>query len=153
MMTLEKAISIAALAHEGQTDKGGSHYIFHPLILMSTMDTEEEAILAVLHDVVEDSSITLEDLEKEGLSPRLLEALDLLTRKPRVSYQKYIEAIAENPLATKVKMADLSHNMDLSRLPKPTLSDFKKRQEYEKYQNYLVEHGAVEIVKTLPKEA
>lgn len=142
-MTLEKAISIAAKAHEGQTDKGGTAYIMHPLKLMMAMDTEEEQITAILHDVVEDSTITIEDLKAEGFSEQVLDAITLLTRKKRASYQKYIEAIAENALATKVKMADLSHNMDITRIPGATIKDFQQRTQYEKYQQYLIEHGRV----------
>lgn len=142
-MTLEKAIAIAAKAHEGQTDKGGVAYIMHPLKLMMVMDTEDERITAILHDVVEDSSITIEDLKTEGFSEPVLEAITLLTREKKASYQKYIEAIAENALATKVKMADLSHNMDITRIPEATLKDFKQREQYEKYQQYLIEYGRV----------
>lgn len=143
MMTIEKAIALASIAHEGQKDKGGAPYILHPLKIMMAMDTESEKILAVLHDVLEDTDLTITDLIEEGLPGELVEPLLLLTREPGVSYRKYLEALAQNPLSTKVKLADLSHNSDLTRIPSPTLVDYKRVQEYQRYQQYLVENGSV----------
>lgn len=143
MMTIEKAIALASIAHEGQKDKGGAPYILHPLKIMMAMDTENEKILAVLHDVLEDTDLTITDLIEEGLPGELVEPLLLLTREPGVSYRKYLEALVQNPLSTKVKLADLSHNSDLTRIPSPTLADYKRVQEYQRYQQYLVENGSV----------
>lgn len=142
-MTLEKALSIASMAHEGQLDKGGNPYILHCIQLMMVMDTEDERILSLLHDVLEKTNVTLEELKENGFPEHLEKPLLLLTKKPRVSYKKYIEAIAENPLATKIMMADISHDINPSRIPCTTLEEYKKRAELEKYRDYLTENGSV----------
>lgn len=122
MSTLEQAIRIALDAHAGVVDKAGQPYVLHPLTLMLQMGTEEERITAVLHDVVEDSGVTLDDLARAGFSPRVLEALELLTHdKDGTLYLDYVAAVASHPLARAVKLADLQHNMDIRRLP-PELS-------------------------------
>jgi (p)ppGpp synthase/HD superfamily hydrolase len=125
---LEKAIAIALRAHEGTIDKAGQPYILHPLHLMMQMDTEEARITAVLHDVVEDSDITLADLANSGFSTKVLDALALLTHnKELVAYADYIAAMKGNPLAKKVKLADLEHNMDIRRLQAPLSEEDLKR--------------------------
>lgn len=122
MQQLEKAISIALKAHAGVEDKSGRPYILHPLTLMLQMESEEQMITAVLHDVVEDSDVTLDDLAQAGFSTRVLQALELLTHdKGEMLYLDYVAAVASNPLARAVKLADLRHNMDVRRLP-PELS-------------------------------
>jgi (p)ppGpp synthase/HD superfamily hydrolase len=129
---LEKAIAIALEAHEGVLDKSGKPYILHPLHLMMKMDSEEAQITAVLHDVVEDSEVTLDELAAVGFSKSVIEAVALLTHdKEAVPYQEYIEGINGNALARKVKLADLAHNMDSRRLPSPmTERDMQRLQEY-----------------------
>jgi len=128
---LEKAISIAMLAHKGKIDKGGSPYILHPLRVMFSMETTEEQIVAALHDVVEDSIITIQDL-KEGKFPgKILQAVDLLSRKEYQSYEDYILAIKKNPLANKVKQADLKDNMKKERLKKFTETDKLRIKKYK----------------------
>lgn len=120
MNLLEKAISVALKAHENVVTRSGQPYILHPLRLMLQMDSEEEMITAVLHDTVEDSVITLDDLAAMGFSDPVLDALALLTHdKDNLSYEDYILAIKPNPLAVRVKLADLTHNMDIRRLPTP----------------------------------
>lgn len=122
MNQLEKAIGIALHAHEGARDKAGQPYILHPLRLMLQMTTEDAMITAVLHDVVEDSDLTLDDSALAGFSPEVLQALALLTHADKAQpYLEYVRAIATNPLARAVKLADLQHNMDVRRLP-PELS-------------------------------
>jgi len=116
MSTLDRAIAIAVKAHTGQVDKVGAPYILHPLRLMLRVSTTDEQIVAVLHDVVEDSPVTLDDLRNEGFSPAIIGALDCLTHRPEVSYTDYVEQLSENPLARRVKLADLADNMDISRL-------------------------------------
>ncbi|MEG2656825.1 MAG: hypothetical protein RR891_11715 [Clostridium sp.] len=116
MNTLEKAISIAVKAHKNQKDKSGQPYILHPLHVMMKMKTEEEKIVGVLHDVVEDTSYTLETLENHGFSCEVIEAIDCLTKRNNEDYSNYIDRIASNPIATNVKIQDLEHNMDLKRL-------------------------------------
>ena len=120
MSQLEKAITVALQAHEGVLDKSGKPYILRPLRLMMQMDTEEAQITAVLHDVVEDSDITLEELAEQGFSSSILEALALLTHdKESVPYAEYIAGINGNAMARQVKLADLEHNMDTRRLQVP----------------------------------
>ncbi len=132
MNLLEKAIAVALEAHEGVKTRSGRPYILHPLHLMLQMDSEEEMITAVLHDVVEDSDITLDDLAAMGFSTSVLEALALLTHnKEEMSYEAYIEGIKSNPLAVRVKLADLTHNMNLRRLPNPlSQRDLERMQKY-----------------------
>ncbi|NEW09768.1 GTP pyrophosphokinase [Paenibacillus sp. SYP-B3998] len=132
MSTLTKAILLAAKAHDGQTDKGGNPYILHPIRLASKAKTTEEAIVAVLHDVVEDSAYTLFDLRREGFSEGILYALDGLTRRVDESYEEFILRIKQNPLATKVKLLDLEDNQDISRIPNPTEKDFERINRYKK---------------------
>ncbi|MEC0231424.1 GTP pyrophosphokinase [Paenibacillus alba] len=132
MSTLTKAILIAAKAHDGQTDKGGNAYILHPIRLASKAETTDESIVAVLHDVVEDSSITLFDLKKEGFSQLIIEALDCLTRRANESYEAFIQRIKLNPLATKVKLLDLEDNSNINRITNPTEHDYARIDKYKK---------------------
>ncbi|MDX1415762.1 MAG: hypothetical protein R3293_16310 [Candidatus Promineifilaceae bacterium] len=131
---LEEAIAVALEAHAGVMTRSGRPYILHPLRLMIQMDSEEEMITAVLHDVVEDSPLTLTDLAGMGFSSQVLDALDLLTRnKETTSYDDYIMAIKENDLARKIKLADLEHNMDVRRLPNPmSQQDLNRLQRYRR---------------------
>jgi (p)ppGpp synthase/HD superfamily hydrolase len=122
MSSLEQAIRIALDAHAGAVDKAGQPYILHPLTLMLGMASNEERITAVLHDVVEDSGVTLDELAQAGFSPRVVAALELLTHDADQPYEEYVAAIAADPLARTVKLADLRHNMDVRRLP-PELSE------------------------------
>ena len=129
---LEKAIRIATKAHEGQTDKAGKEYILHPLRVMNSCESETEKICAVLHDVVEDTDITLEHLGNEGFSDEVLQVLDLLTKRSGESYDSFIGRVCANETACRVKIADLKDNMDLSRLKNPTEEDYKRRDKYLK---------------------
>ncbi|MDR6879790.1 GTP pyrophosphokinase [Bacillus sp. 3255] len=132
MSTLTKAILLAAKAHDGQTDKGGNPYILHPIRLASKAVTTEESIVAVLHDVVEDSDMTLFDLKNEGFSLNVIEALDYLTRRADETYESFILRIKRNPLATKVKLLDLEDNCDTSRMPEMTDRDKARIDKYKK---------------------
>lgn len=125
----EKAMRIAYQAHHGQVDKSGVPYIFHPIHLAEQMKTEEECIVALLHDVVEDTNITFEQLEKE-FSPKVIEALKLLTHDDSVEYMEYVRRLKHNPIAKKVKLADLWHNYDDTRLRKITPKDLERREKY-----------------------
>ncbi|HOQ36958.1 MAG TPA: GTP pyrophosphokinase [Acetivibrio sp.] len=129
---LDKAIRIAATAHEGQTDKAGQPYILHPLRVMFMLRKETEKICAVLHDVFEDTDITIEYLRKEGFSEEVLIALNALTRRENESYDDFIGRVIENKTACKVKLADLSDNMDLSRISNPTREDYNRIEKYRK---------------------
>jgi (p)ppGpp synthase/HD superfamily hydrolase len=130
---LEKAIVLATAAHAGQRDRYGRPYLLHPLHLMLQMDTDEERIVAILHDVVEDSETTLEDLSAAGFPPRLVHAVGLLTHdKATESYGAYIARLKQDPLARRVKLADLKHNMDLRRLPALTEQDLARLARYHR---------------------
>ena len=112
----KKAMRIAYEAHCGQADKTGIPYIYHPIHLAEQMTDEITVCVALLHDVPEDTAITLEDLAKEGFPAAVLEAVALLTHDPAVPYLRYVRAIRKNSAATAVKLADLRHNCDLTRL-------------------------------------
>ncbi len=129
MDDLEKAIKIAFEAHLNQKDRSGEPYILHPLYVMMKMDTHESRIVAILHDVIEDTAWSLEALDKEGFSKEILSAIDHITRRKGESYVDYIKRLAANPLARKVKLADLEHNMDLRRLKKVTPQDISRIED------------------------
>ena len=128
---VKKAINIAYNAHMGQKDKFGIPYIFHPVHLAELMDTEEECIVAILHDVVEDTNITFKELE-QVFSKEVIDALKLLTHDKKIPYEKYILNLKDNPIAKKVKIADLIHNSDITRLEKITMRDKIRNKKYEK---------------------
>lgn len=131
MNQLEKAIQIALKAHAGQTDKGGNTYVLHPLRLMVQMPTEQLQTIAVLHDVVEDSTYTFEDLAKEGFPEEIINAVRSLTKKEGEQYDDFIQRVKSNPLAIPVKIADMKDNSNLDRIPNPTEKD---RERVKKYQ-------------------
>lgn len=130
--TLERAIAIAASAHAGQVDKGGAPYIFHPLKVMLRMSSLEERIVAVLHDVVEDCGISLDDLRKEGFSEAVLSAIESVTKVPGESYEDFVERAAQNPIGRVVKLADLEENSDLSRIASPSWEDLERIEKYRR---------------------
>ena len=136
-----KAMSLAYEAHHGQKDKSGVPYIFHPLHLAEQMEDEISCCAALLHDVVEDTDITLEQLAKE-FPAEVVEAVRLLTHDPDTDYYGYIRGIKGSPIAMKVKLADLAHNMDASRfagveVPKERIGYF--RDKYTKALAILLE--------------
>lgn len=130
---LAQAISIATEAHYGQFDRSGKPYILHPLHLMSQLlyDTKL-ATIAVLHDVIEDSQWTIMELTEKGFSGRILDAVHLLTHQPSDSYETYIEKIATNYDAIRVKRKDLEHNSDITRLKVVTKKDLDRIEKYHK---------------------
>ncbi len=130
MSTLERAIIIAAKAHEGQTDKAGAQYLLHPLRMMLRLSTTDERITAVLHDVVEDCGVSLEELRAEGFSKTIIDAIDSVTRRPEEPYEDFILRGAANSVGRNVKLADLEDNCDLSRIANPTERDFKRIEKY-----------------------
>ncbi|MGU9852737.1 HD domain-containing protein [Pseudomonas koreensis] len=130
--TLERAIALAASAHAGQVDKGGAPYILHPLKVMLRMTTLEERIVAVLHDVVEDCGISLDDLRKEGFSEEVLTAIESVTKVPGESYEDFVERAAQNPIGRVVKLADLEENSDLSRIASPSWEDLERIEKYRR---------------------
>lgn len=130
MSTLERAISLAATAHAGQVDKGGHPYILHPLRVMLRMGTDALRIVAVLHDVLEDTALAPADLQAAGFEPALIEALEALTRRPGEPYDAFVQRAAANPLARAVKLADIADNADLSRIAHPGPVDHARLEKY-----------------------
>lgn len=130
MSTIERAVVIAAQAHEGQTDKAGAAYLLHPLRLMLQAESDEERIVAVLHDVVEDSGWTLEALRAEGFSEQILAAIDSVTRRDGETYEQFIQRAGQSSLGRRVKLADLKDNCDLSRIPSPSEKDRARVAKY-----------------------
>ena len=118
-------------AHKGQVDKSGLPYVFHPAHVAEQMTDEATTIVALLHDVVEDTDYTLEDLAAEGFGKDLLEAVALMTHEDDVPYLDYVAKLKDNPIARAVKLADLAHNSDLSRIGEV---DEETRERLEKYQ-------------------
>jgi (p)ppGpp synthase/HD superfamily hydrolase len=131
-----KAMKIAYEAHHGQLDRAGVPYIYHPIHLAEQMDSEISCIVALLHDVVEDTDITFADLEKE-FPKEAIEALKLLTHDLNVEYMDYVREIKKNPIAKKVKKADLIHNSDETRLNCISEKDRQRKEKYCKALNIL----------------
>ena len=127
-----KAMQIAYRAHHGQTDKSGVPYLYHPINLAEQMNDEVTVTAALLHDVLEDSPMTAEELRAAGISQQAVDAVVLLTRPAEIPYLDYVERIRSNPIARAVKCADLRHNCDPSRLPDPPDGWREKRELYQK---------------------
>lgn len=139
MSTLERAIEIATEAHKGQYDKAGNDYIGHPLRVMDMGKTEKEKIVGVLHDVVEDTEWTFAQLAAEGFSQEVIDALQCVTKlSENENYDDFIERVKKNPLATAVKINDLSDNMDIRRLPYLSDKDVKRLKKYLKAYKKLI---------------
>jgi (p)ppGpp synthase/HD superfamily hydrolase len=126
----KKALKFCFEAHKEQRDKSDMPYVFHPFHLAEQMETEETTIVALLHDVVEDTPYTFADLEQMGFGVDVLDALKLLTHDESVDYMDYVAEIKKNPIAKAVKMADLRHNSDLSRLDEVTEKALNRREKY-----------------------
>ena len=134
---VDLALSIARKAHEGQLDKAGVDYIEHPIYVASQVDTEEEKAVALLHDVIEDSPVSAKGLLQAGLPETVVTAVQVLTKKKEQDYQTYLETVKKNPLARVVKLADLEHNSDLSRLSSITEKDRERLKKYKKAIDFL----------------
>ena len=134
---IDIALAIAKKAHAGQVDKAGVDYIQHPLYVASQVETEQEKAVALLHDVIEDSNITAVDLLASGLPNEVVTAVQILTKKKGQSYQEYLEKVKINDLARVVKLADLKHNSDLSRLKSVSDTDRERVEKYKKAIYYL----------------
>lgn len=132
-----KALEIAESAHEGQYDKGGKKYLEHPVFIAEQMNNEDTCIAALLHDVAEDTYVTLEDLLKLGFSIKVIIALSFLTHEKNTPYMEYVRKIAYNPIASKVKLADLLHNSDLTRLNYISDKDIERKNKYLQAIEYL----------------
>lgn len=132
MATIEDAIALANEAHRGQVDRAGAPYILHPLRVMCSVNSDTERIIAVLHDVVEDTDTTLDDLREQGYSDDIVEAIDHLSRRDDETYEAFIERIKPNELARRVKLADLQDNMDIRRNMLLREKDLERLQRYQK---------------------
>jgi (p)ppGpp synthase/HD superfamily hydrolase len=129
---LQRAIAIAAKAHEGQVDKAGNPYLAHPLFVMDHVNSLEEKIVAVLHDAIEDSELTFEQLRSEGFPEVIISAIAAITKIEGEAYAAYLERAIANPIALRVKIADVTHNLDLRRIAHPTEADFQRIAKYKK---------------------
>ncbi|MFN7972074.1 MAG: GTP pyrophosphokinase [Acidobacteriota bacterium] len=130
--TLEDAILLSVQAHRGQRDKVGKPYVLHPLRMMLALESDDERIVAVLHDVVEDTPHTFEDLRARGFSEDVIAALGCVTRRPDETYDAFIDRVKGNPLAVRVKIADLEDNMDVKRLTSVGEKDRERLARYVK---------------------
>ena len=126
----KKALRLSFEIHKNQYDEGGAPYVYHPFFVAQQMDDEISACVALLHDAVEDSDIMLEDLAEEGFPKSVIEALSIITHESTVPYLEYIRRIKTNPIATKVKLADLRHNSNLDRLEVVDEKAFRRAEKY-----------------------
>lgn len=126
-------------AHKEQRDKSGLPYVFHPFHLAEQMEDETTTVVALLHDVVEDSDYTLDDLRRMVFSQEVCEAVDLMTHREGVPYMEYVRRIKTNPVAVKVKLADLRHNSDMTRMEAPTERDLQRAEKYREAMRLLLD--------------
>lgn len=157
MATLEVALQIAARAHVGQTDRGGHPYILHPLNVLYRVSDPDARIVAVLHDVVEDTSVTLDDLREAGFAPAILEAVRLVTHLKHEPYADYVVRCKGNPLAAAVKRADLEENTRLDRAilrPARTGHDLARLRKYILSYRFLTDQiGELEYRREMARES
>jgi len=137
MSTFERAIEIAARAHAGVRDKSGEPYLLHPLRMVLRVSSPDERTAAALHDVVEDSAWTIEDLRAEQFPPAVIAAVDALTKRPGESRMEAARRAGADPIARRVKLADLADNMDPGRIAEPTRQDLARIEEYRAVKEYL----------------
>ena len=138
-MYQELALQIAQKAHAGQVDKAGKDYILHPMTVASYMDTDTEKAIAYLHDVLEDTDVTVDEL-KNIFPNEIVDILSILTHRKDESYFEYIQRVSKSKLAKKVKVADLLHNLDITRIKEPTKQDYERLEKYKKAILYLTTH-------------
>lgn len=129
---LELAIKVATEAHVGQVDKGGKPYINHPQAVAASLTNTEYKIVAYLHDVCEDTSITSDDLKDMGFTYRIVNSIRLLTKTDELTYEEYLRRLRMDSCARAVKIADLKHNMDITRIPDPSEKDYVRIEKYKK---------------------
>jgi (p)ppGpp synthase/HD superfamily hydrolase len=140
MANIERAINVALVAHHGQRDKAGLPYILHPLYVMGQMKSENQMIVAVLHDIIEDTELTLSDLRSEGFSERIVRAVDAMTKRDGEFYRDYLKRVKRDPLALSVKLEDIRHNSSperLENLPQDTAEYLATK--YKKALDFLAE--------------
>ena len=134
---LDKALEIAKAAHEGQVDVGGAEYINHPIEVAEHCEDEDAKIVDLLHDVIEDSKVTLDDLRSQGFKDEIIEAIDIISGRSGIGYDEYLQSIKDNDLARVVKIQDLIHNSDLSRLRVVRDKDRNRVKRYEEALEFL----------------
>lgn len=127
----KKALKLCFEAHKNQTDKSGLPYVFHPFHVAEQMTDEKTTIVALLHDVIEDTSYTLQDLRNLGFDEDVLGVLELMTHDKNVPYMDYVAKIKGNAIAKTVKLADLSHNSDLTRLDEINEAALNRVEKYK----------------------
>ena len=130
---IERSIGIALKSHKGQKDKAGLPYILHPLTVMNKVTAADEKVVAVLHDVIEDTDITIEDLEEYEIPDFVIEAVDAISKRDDEEYMEYIKRCGENGIARRVKLADLEHNTQQDRIKYVKASTLKRYQEAKLY--------------------
>lgn len=135
----KQALKLCFEAHKEQKDKSGMPYVFHPFHLAEQMTDEATTVVALLHDVVEDTDTTFEDLEKQGFDEEIISALKLLTHNDDTPYMDYVKKIKNNKIATAVKLSDLKHNSDLTRLDVIDEKGLKRKEKYENAIEFLEE--------------
>ena len=129
---LNLAIKIAVDSHRDQIDKGGNPYILHPLRVMLSMNNKSDRICALLHDVIEDSAMTFDDLRNYGFTEELLQTIDCLTKRVGESYESFLERVLTDKRAIRIKIADIEDNMDLTRISNISEADLKRVKKYER---------------------
>ncbi len=129
---LPLARKIAENAHKGQRDKGGNDYIGHPRAVADSVGTTEQKIVAYLHDVCEDTDITPDDLTEMGFPEKIVDSIRIITKNHKLTYMEYLRKVKADETARTVKIADIRHNMDISRIPQPTEKDFARLEKYRK---------------------
>jgi len=128
----KKALKVAFKAHKDQKDRSGLPYILHPVHVAEQMKTEDTCVVAILHDVIEDTDLTLEDLREKGFTETQLRGVDLMTHREDEDYFDYVRKLSGDPVARTVKRADLLHNLDSTRLSKVSEKDEKRYAKYRK---------------------
>ncbi|MCH7390084.1 guanosine-3',5'-bis(diphosphate) 3'-pyrophosphohydrolase [Acinetobacter dispersus] len=141
MATLEQAIAFAAKQHSGQVDKANAPYILHPLRVMLNVPSMDHKIIAVLHDVLEDTETSIADLQALGFQAHIIDAIVALTKQDGESRIEAAQRTVQNPLARVVKLADITDNMNLSRIPSPTAKDFERMEQYQQVRAILLAHN------------
>lgn len=134
------AYEIAKRAHEGQKDKAGVDYIHHPEKVANMVESDTEKSVAYLHDVVEDTFVTLKMLEVEGFPSEVIKAIDAITKRKDELYDDYLQRVSKNPIALKVKIADMKHNSDVSRHKQPSSKDWERAAKYRSKIEMLLGH-------------
>ena len=137
-----KALQLAIIQHDGQRDRSDRPYILHPVTVASYLDNETDQIVGLLHDTVEDTDLSV-DIIRQEFGDEIADAVDILTHDKNVPYEDYIEKITTNPIAVRVKLADLKHNMQLDRIENPTAKDYERLEKYRKAKARLEDGGSL----------